>query len=85
MTWTLRAHVAMTETEDGAVLLDEHLGKYFQLNRSATLVLRHLLDGGTATSAASCLSQWHPDAAARAQGDVTRIVDTLVKAGLVHA
>jgi hypothetical protein len=39
-------HLAVTDTDYGAVLLDTKSGAYWQLNPTAALVTRTLLDGG---------------------------------------
>ncbi|MGC0420162.1 lasso peptide biosynthesis PqqD family chaperone [Embleya sp. AB8] len=51
----LRKHVSITDTEDGAVLLDERSGEYWQLNHSASIVLRVLLAGADEREAARAL------------------------------
>ncbi|MFE7588831.1 lasso peptide biosynthesis PqqD family chaperone [Kitasatospora sp. NPDC057512] len=79
----LRPDVTLTPTDDGAVLLDERSGRYFQLNRTALLVLRSLLDGRTAEEAAADLGARYPVTADRARADVERLHETLRTAGLV--
>ncbi|MFF2618040.1 lasso peptide biosynthesis PqqD family chaperone [Kitasatospora sp. NPDC058046] len=79
----LRPDVTLTPTDDGAVLLDERSGRYYQLNRTALLVLRSLLDGRTAEETAADLSARHPVTADRARADVDRLHETLRTAGLV--
>ncbi|MFE7636455.1 lasso peptide biosynthesis PqqD family chaperone [Kitasatospora sp. NPDC057518] len=81
----LRPDVTLTPTDDGAVLLDERSGRYYQLNRTALLVLRSLLDGRTAEETAADLSARHPVTADRARADVDRLHETLRTAGLVTA
>jgi hypothetical protein len=44
----LRADVSAIDADDGLVLLDERSGKYYQLNSSGAIVLRALLDDGSA-------------------------------------
>jgi hypothetical protein len=44
MTVRLRADMSATDTDDGPVLLDERVGRYWQLNRTGAFVLRLLLD-----------------------------------------
>jgi hypothetical protein len=43
----LQKCVSLTETDEGAVLLNEKTGKYWQLNRSGAHALRELLAGDT--------------------------------------
>ncbi|MBD0669934.1 lasso peptide biosynthesis PqqD family chaperone [Kitasatospora sp. NPDC091335] len=76
-------HVTLTPTEDGAVVLDERDGRYFQLNRTGLHILRSLLDGRTAEEIAADLSNLHPVTATQAQADVDRLHESLRTAGLV--
>ncbi|MFI2611234.1 lasso peptide biosynthesis PqqD family chaperone [Kitasatospora sp. NPDC018619] len=79
----LRPDVTLTPTDDGAVLLDERSGRYYQLNRTGLLVLRALLEGRTAEEAAAGLAARHPVTADRARSDVERLHRSLRTAGLV--
>lgn len=81
----LRADVALTDTEDGAVLLDERSGRYFQLNNSGTEILRRLLDGELTNEIARHLTKRFPVSEEQAQTDVTALAEQLLKAGLVTA
>lgn len=46
----LCAHVTACATEDGMVLLDERIGRYWQLNITGAAVVAALLDGATDTA-----------------------------------
>lgn len=78
----LRDHVAFTDTSDGAVLLDERSGRYWQMNDSGCAVLRVLLEGGTTEDAARCLADRYQVTTERATHDVSVLVVALTKAGL---
>lgn len=43
----LQKYVSLTDTEEGAVLLNEKTGKYWQLNRSGARTVRALIAGHT--------------------------------------
>ena len=76
------AHVATAETDYGTVLLDERAGTYWELNPTATLVVRTLLDGGEEADAASALVREFDIDRAQAQRDVELLVGNLREAGL---
>ena len=44
---TLHTDVSLAETSDGATLLHQRTGRYWQLNLTGVLMLRGLLDGRT--------------------------------------
>lgn len=79
----LRTDVTLTPTDDGAVLLDERSGRYFQLNRTGLRILRSLLDGRTAEEIAADLSGRFPVTTDQAHSDVDRLYESLRTAGLV--
>jgi Coenzyme PQQ synthesis protein D (PqqD) len=83
MTYTLSRDVTAADTDHGVVLLDQRTGRYWQLNDTGALVLRHLLDGGTVASATDGVRRAHPDAGEQADHDVTALVAELRAAGLV--
>ncbi|WP_026413207.1 lasso peptide biosynthesis PqqD family chaperone [Actinomadura oligospora] len=80
--------VAVPGPEEGdrpaAVLLDGRTGEYWQLNATAHLVLRSLLDGASEPETARALVRAHPEAADRAETDVGDIVTRLTAAGLLE-
>jgi coenzyme PQQ synthesis protein D (PqqD) len=77
MNLTLADHVSVTETEDGVVLLDQRAGRYWQLNQTAALVLRCLLDGGTPEAARSVLQNCCSVSPEQADRDVTALIGSL--------
>ncbi|MFE6866652.1 lasso peptide biosynthesis PqqD family chaperone [Kitasatospora sp. NPDC057692] len=79
----LSPDVTLTPTDDGAVVLDERSGRYFQLNRTGLLILRSLLDGRSADEIAADLSGRFPVTPDRARSDVDRLYESLRTAGLV--
>ncbi|MEU9466301.1 lasso peptide biosynthesis PqqD family chaperone [Streptomyces avermitilis] len=81
----LHPDVVTTETDDGAVLLNLHTGRYFQLNTTGTGVLRRLLDGCAPDDIAAELSDRHKIPSERAEHDVRAILDQLSAASLVVA
>ena len=80
MTPRLAAHVTATETEHGMVLLDQRAGRYWQMNDTAALVLRCLIDGGTVEQAVAALRERFPAAAEHAPADVSDLIASLRKA-----
>ncbi|KOU36459.1 hypothetical protein ADK54_33480 [Streptomyces sp. WM6378] len=74
----------MTDTPDGMVLLDEVTGRYWQLNRTAALVLRSLIDGTDPPDTARALRAAYPRLTAeRADADTASITRALTEARLV--
>jgi hypothetical protein len=84
MTMRLRAGVSSAETDYGIMLLDEDSGRYWNLNPTAAVVLRTLLDGGTPDQAAGEISERYAVEAATAGRDVRELLDGLRAAGLVE-
>jgi hypothetical protein len=81
-TVSLRSYVSATDTEGGMVLLDQRTGRYWQLNATAALVLRGLMDGETTEEVTARLAAHHPESAARTADDVAALVRSLDEAGL---
>ncbi|MEU2736807.1 lasso peptide biosynthesis PqqD family chaperone [Streptomyces sp. NPDC007095] len=81
----LRLHpdVVMAETDDGAVLLHQRTGRYWQLNRTGVLVLNSLLDGESDERAADALVEQHHIVLAHAHRDVSAVVAQLQAAELL--
>jgi len=79
----LRPYVSVTDTAAGIVLLDERSGRYWQLNRSGSAVLRTLLAGGTPSFAAQHLSSSYGITTERAAADITALLDALRHARLM--
>ncbi|MEU8651684.1 lasso peptide biosynthesis PqqD family chaperone [Streptomyces sp. NPDC048737] len=75
-------NVSTAETDYGTVLLDERVGAYWELNPTATLVVRTLLDGGTESDAAAALAGEFDIDQAQALTDVEALVRELRNSGL---
>jgi hypothetical protein len=74
----------MTSTDDGAVLLDERRGRYFQLNGSGYVTLRVLLEGEDQDAAVRRLVEEYDVSTERATHDVRALLEQLASAGLVQ-
>ncbi|MZF90611.1 lasso peptide biosynthesis PqqD family chaperone [Streptomyces sp. SID5643] len=75
-------NVSTAETDYGTVLLDEQGGAYWELNPTATLVVRALLDGGAEADAAAALVREFDIDPAQARQDVETLVRELRASGL---
>jgi hypothetical protein len=84
MTMRLRDGVSSAVTDYGIVLLHEDSGQYWNLNPTAALVLRTLLDGGTPAEAVRQVTEQYAVDADTAGRDVRELVDGLRSAGLVE-
>jgi hypothetical protein len=84
MTLKLRDGVSSADTDYGVMLLDEGSGQYWNLNPTAALVLRTLVDGGTPAQAVQQLTEQYAVDADTANRDVQDLVDGLHSAGLVQ-
>ncbi|RSM98696.1 lasso peptide biosynthesis PqqD family chaperone [Nonomuraea sp. WAC 01424] len=80
---SLRPGVTLTPIDEVAVLLDEHTGRYRQLNATAVLVLRSLLAGRGPDGAVRDLVRAHPAATPTAEADVAELVACLRAANLI--
>jgi hypothetical protein len=83
MTLKLRDRVSTADTDYGMALLDEDSGQYWNLNPTAALALRTLLDGGTTAQAAQELTEQYAVDAQTANRDVEDLLGELRSAGLV--
>ena len=83
MSVTLRADVAMTDTDTGLVLLDERTGKYWQTNSTGAFVLHQLLGGTSGPEVVSLLRTRYSVDAEQAGADVDGLVGRLRSAGLI--
>jgi Coenzyme PQQ synthesis protein D (PqqD) len=83
MTLQLRDGVSAADTDYGMALLDEDSGQYWNLNPTAALALRTLLDGGTTAQAVQELTQQYAVDADTASQDIDNLVGELHSAGLV--
>ncbi|MEU0116345.1 lasso peptide biosynthesis PqqD family chaperone [Streptomyces bobili] len=77
-----RDNISTAETDYGTVLLDERAGAYWELNPTATLVVRTLLDGGEESDAAAALVREFDIEQALALRDVETLVQELRTSGL---
>ena len=84
MTLKLRDGVSAADTDYGIALLDEDSGQYWNLNPTAALALRTLLDGGTTAQAVQELTEQYAVDAEIAKRDVEDLVGELRSAGLVR-
>jgi hypothetical protein len=75
-------NVSTAETDYGTVLLDERVGAYWELNPTATLIVRTLLDGGEESDAAGALVREFDIDQAQALQDVETLVAQLRGSGL---
>lgn len=78
----LGENVSTAETDYGTVLLDEKAGAYWELNPTATLVVRALLDGGEEADAAAALAREFDIDQEQARQDVETLVRELRDSGL---
>jgi Coenzyme PQQ synthesis protein D (PqqD) len=83
MTLKLRDGVSAADTDYGMALLDEDSGQYWNLNPTAALALRTLLEGGTSAQAVQELTKQYPVDADTASQDVEDLVGELHSARLV--
>jgi Coenzyme PQQ synthesis protein D (PqqD) len=83
MTLKLRDGVSVADTDYGMALLDEDSGQYWNLNPTAALALRTLLEGGTKAQAVQELTTQYAVDADTASRDVEDLVGDLHAAGLV--
>lgn len=83
MSLNLHQDVSMAETDDGAVLLHQRTGRYWQLNPTGVLVLKALLDGRTDEQAAEELAARHRLDSDAARRDVSKLMAQLRDAKLL--
>ncbi|HCT78286.1 MAG TPA: lasso peptide biosynthesis PqqD family chaperone [Micromonosporaceae bacterium] len=80
----LRRDVSTTDTEYGAVLLDERNGHYWQLNPTGALAVRLLLAGHDLAHTAGVLAAEFDVPETEAAEDVTALITELRSAELVE-
>ncbi|MGW7636526.1 lasso peptide biosynthesis PqqD family chaperone [Streptomyces decoyicus] len=83
MSLRMRADVALCETEDALVLLDERTGRYFQVNRTGAMILKELMAGASVERVAANLARTYPVTLEEASDDVKRLLDQLTEEALV--
>ncbi|MFI9203200.1 lasso peptide biosynthesis PqqD family chaperone [Streptomyces sp. NPDC053048] len=79
----LRPDVTACPTDDGMVLLNERTGRFWQLNATGALIVSALLEANSPEQVVEHLARSLPVSRERAAADVARLVDDLVRAGLV--
>jgi Coenzyme PQQ synthesis protein D (PqqD) len=84
MTLKLRDGVSTADTDYGITLLDEDDGEYWNLNPTAALALRTMLDGGTTAQAARAIAEQYDVDEETARRDVADLVAGLHSASLVR-
>ena len=72
MVYCLAKHVSVTDTDYGAVALDERNGHYWELNETAAHVLFGLLAGRPVARVAEELASAYDVEPALAQGDIVK-------------
>jgi Coenzyme PQQ synthesis protein D (PqqD) len=77
------ADVSTATTDYGTVLLDERAGAYWELNPTATLVVRTLMAGGEEADAVAALAGEFDIGLDQAKHDVRALVQELRTSGLV--
>jgi hypothetical protein len=83
MTLKLRDGVSAADTDYGMALLDEDSCQYWNLNPTAALALRTLLDGASTAQAVKELTEQYAVDADTASQDVEALLGELRSAGLV--
>jgi hypothetical protein len=83
MSHRLCTDISTVETDNGMVLLDERVGRYWQLNHTGAFILRSLLEGATPQDAAKTVAEHYGVSVERATTDVAALVTHLQTAGLV--
>lgn len=85
MTLSLRRDVAVTEVDDGLVLLDQRSGRYWHLNGTAGRMLKNLLAGHSPEETAAGIAGTDDGFRAQVAADVQSLVDGLRRAKLVDS
>ncbi|MFD8499794.1 lasso peptide biosynthesis PqqD family chaperone [Amycolatopsis sp. NPDC059657] len=83
MAWRLRDHVSIARTEYGSVLLDQELGKYWQLNETGTLIAEELAAGSAEQEICGRLTAEYDIGAEQARADVDALIAELLAADMV--
>lgn len=79
----LHPDVVLTDTDDGAVLLHQGTGEFWQLNRTGGRMLRRIVDGEDPDAVAADLAGRHGVALATVAADVRLVVERLLAERLV--
>ncbi|MFC4016249.1 lasso peptide biosynthesis PqqD family chaperone [Nonomuraea purpurea] len=84
MSVRLREHVSATDTTDALILLDGRAGRYWQLNTTAAIIVRALLDGTDPARIAQDLAAANPVSVQQASADLRALLAQLAKANLIE-
>lgn len=82
--WRIPDHICVAETEYGAILLDQHSGRYYQLNPTAALVVEGLVGDAEPTVIAQRLARNFDVTAEQAGTDVADLTVTLERTGILE-
>ncbi|UFQ13618.1 MULTISPECIES: lasso peptide biosynthesis PqqD family chaperone [Streptomyces] len=85
MSYSLAPHVTAADTDDGMVLLHETTGRYWMLNATGAAVVRSLREGKGIAEVVDELGVRFSQDTTRLTADVNRLLEHLLKAGLVTA
>lgn len=85
MTLRLTTDTVATDTNEGAVLLSQRTGNYWQLNQTGAYALQRLLDGCTVDQVVEEFAARFDIAPAQAHQDLTAMTEQLQSSGLVEA
>ncbi|QHC23561.1 lasso peptide biosynthesis PqqD family chaperone [Streptomyces sp. GS7] len=85
MKLSLTAHTLTTDTDDGAVLLSQRTGHYWQLNSTGAYALQRLLAGRTTDQVAKEFAERFGIALDQAREDLAAMTDQLRASGMVEA
>ncbi|MFR9806441.1 lasso peptide biosynthesis PqqD family chaperone [Pseudonocardia sp. RS010] len=83
MLMRLHPDVLLTDTDDGAVLLHQQTGRFWQLNRTGSRLLHRLLEGEAPEVIAADLAARHQVDPGQVTEDVRTVVTQLADAQLV--
>ncbi|ANZ15269.1 lasso peptide biosynthesis PqqD family chaperone [Streptomyces noursei] len=84
MTWRLHPDVSTVDTDYGTVLLNGSDGRYWQLNATASLAFRALVDGSTVQETTERLMASFDVDEPRARADVEQLMASLQQAKVVQ-
>ncbi|AJC54774.1 lasso peptide biosynthesis PqqD family chaperone [Streptomyces sp. 769] len=84
MTWRLHPDVSTVDTDYGTVLLNGSDGRYWQLNATASLAFRALVEGSTVQQTTERLMASFDVDEPRARADVEQLMASLQQAKVVQ-
>lgn len=84
MRWRLAEDVTLTDTESGAVLLDERTGRYWQTNGTGAIILRAVAHDAAVDDVIRAVRDGFPDATSDLGGDVRRFLEHLEHTELIR-